>query len=262
MAGRLVFHYLPGDTALHRWDARCKFAAAALLSFALLHMNNRSLAIFSILLAFGIPIARLPWKRLLLELKVWWRFLAVIFLLQAWSPGSPRLESLPWLPAGATELQAAALACWRLGLILCCAAFFTAVTRPRELQDAILWLLKPFPFLPARRIALMATLTMRFLPMVLDEADEVRAAGRARLGHRRKNPILRMKFFVVPLFRRALLRADEMALALAARGYREDLPVILPGIPAGHLVALALFGVLVLLSACEPAVPAAYLPFF
>lgn len=245
MAGRLVFHYLPGNSVIHRWDARCKFAAMALAGFALPQTDARSLALFSILLACAAPVARLPWKTLLAELRVWWLFLVVIFVLQAWSPGSQRLESLPWLPTGAAELRAGAFSCWRLGLILCFAAFFTAVTRPRELQDAILWLLKPFPFLPARRIALMATLTMRFLPLVLDEADEVRTAGRARLGTRRKNPVLRAKYFALPLFRRSLLRADEFALALAARGYRDNLPVTLRGIPPAHLLALVLFAALV-----------------
>ena len=260
MAGRLAFHYLPGRSVLHRWDARCKFAAMALTGIVLLHVSGRALALFSILLAFGIAITRLPWKTVLLELKTWWIFLAVIFLLQAWSPGSPRIPSLSWFPAGEAELRTAALTCGRLALILCYAAFFTAVTRPRELQDAVLWLLKPFPFLPARRIALMANLVMRFLPLVLDEAEEVRAAGRSRLGPRRRNPVLRMKYFALPLIRRSLSRADELALALAARGYREDLPVTLPGIPAAHLGALAVFGVLVLLSS-GTLLPREYIPF-
>jgi energy-coupling factor transporter transmembrane protein EcfT len=233
----------------------------ALSGFALLHMNVRSLGVFSFLLACGIPMARLPWRAILLELKTWWLFLAAVFLVQAWATGGTRLESVPWLPTGPVELKLAALSCWRLALILCYAAFFTAVTRPRELQDALLWLLKPFPFLPARRIALMATLTMRFLPLVLDEADEVRAAGRARLGQKRRNPLLRMKHFALPVFKRSLLRADELALALAARGYREDLPLVLPGIPGAHLAVLGAFAVVVLVG-IDSLLPASSLTWF
>ncbi len=48
-----------------------------------------------------------------------------------------------------------------------------------------------------------------------------------------------MKYFVLPLFRRSLKRADDLALALAARGYRDDLPVSYTRLPMGHLAGLA-----------------------
>ena len=144
-------------------------------------------------------------------------------------------------------------ACWRLGLILCYSVLFTFVTRPREVQDAVVWYLKPFPFLPARRIALMISLTIRFLPLILDRAEEVRAAERSRLGDLRKNPLLRARYFLLPVFRRSLLRANEMAVSLAARGYREDLPSDLPPLGGNHAAVLVVLAVAVLLGTAAPA---------
>jgi biotin transport system permease protein len=144
--------------------------------------------------------------------------------------------------------EPAALACWRLGLILGYSVLFTFVTRPREVQEAVVWYLKPFPFFPARRLALMISLTLRFLPLILDQAEEVRAASRARLGDRRKNPLPRMKYFILPVFRRSLLRADELAVGLAARGYREDLSADLPGISGNHAGFLVLLVLAVILA--------------
>ncbi|WP_281793347.1 energy-coupling factor transporter transmembrane component T family protein [Desulforhabdus amnigena] len=240
MAGRLAFHYFPGRSLLHRWDARCKFLGLLVLTIGFLHMGTLALTLFSALFAVALTIGGLPWRALLKELTGWLFFLGIIFLLQAFFyPGSePPLFS--WLPLSSKGLHLAVLTCWRLLLILCYATVFTFVTRPKDLQDAIVWFLNPFPFVPARRIAFMMTLTLRFLPLILDQAEEVGMAGRSRLSNQRKNPILRAKYFVLPLFRRSLIRADELALALAARGYREDLPVHLPGIPKGHLMALFL----------------------
>lgn len=134
--------------------------------------------------------------------------------------------------------------------MLCYGVLFTFVTRPRDLQNALIWFLKPFPFLPAQRISLMVTLTLRFLPLIMDQLEEVSLATRSRLGNQRKDLLRRAKFLVLPLFQRSLIRSDELALALAARGYREDRPVHLPPIPLAHLLALILVGLSV--AACSP----------
>ena len=134
--------------------------------------------------------------------------------------------------------------------MLCYGVLFTLVTKPRDLQNALIWFLKPFPFLPAQRIALMVTLTLRLLPLIMDQREEVALAARSRLSNQRKNLLHKAKFLVLPLFHRYLIRADELALALAARGYREDRPVTLPPIPVSHLLALILVGLSVAI--CSP----------
>jgi energy-coupling factor transporter transmembrane protein EcfT len=128
--------------------------------------------------------------------------------------------------------------CWRLGLILGYAVLFTSVTRPREIQDTLIWLLKPVPFIPERRIGLMVSLTLRFFSIILDQAEEVNLAHKARLGDRNRNPFRRAKFLALPLLRHSFSRAEEVTLALAARGYRDDLPLHLPKLPISHLILL------------------------
>lgn len=247
MADRLAFHYLPGDSLLHRWDARCKLAALLLITFGLLHTRPLSLALFTILLLWGFRLTHAPLRTLLLDMKSWSLFLLMIFLLQALSLSQGEMRPLPPLPVTVEGVETGALGCWRLGLMLSAGMLFTLVTRPQEMREAILWFLRPFPFLPAQRIALMFSLVMRFLPLLLDEAERVRTASRARLGHLRRNPFARIKVLIVPVFRRSLLRADDFALALVSRGYKEDLPVSLPGIAWLHLSPLLLLLVVVFL---------------
>ncbi len=195
--------------------------------------------IFDSILLFSLFfLSRLPLKNILRDLSSWMILLFVLFLFQVVLTPGDRFPSLSWLPVSKEGLLLGGLTCWRLGLILGYAVLFTAVTRPRELRDALIWLFKPIPFLPERRIGLMVSLTLRFFSRTLDQVEEVSLAHQARLGDQNKNPIRKAKFLVLPILRRSILQAEDVTLALAARGYREDLPIHLPKLPISHLIPL------------------------
>ena len=84
----------------------------------------------------------------------------------------------------------------------------------------------------------MVSLTIRFFSIILDEAEEVRLAHQARLGDQLKNPLRKAKFLALPLLRRSISRAEEVTLALAARGYRDDLPIRLSKLPIDQLIPI------------------------
>jgi biotin transport system permease protein len=87
----------------------------------------------------------------------------------------------------------------------------------------------------------MVSLTLRFFSIILDQTEEVRLAHRARMGDQSRNPFRKAKFLVLPVLRRSLFRAEDVTLALAARGYRDDAPVRLPGMNPSTLVPLLAF---------------------
>lgn len=194
----------------------------------------------TVLLLALFLLSRFPFRALLRELGFWLFLLVFLFLFQALLTPGTRLESLSWAPVSEEGLILGGLTCWRLGLILGYAVLFTAVTRPRELRDALIWLLRPIPFIPERRIGLMVSLTLRFFSRTLDQAEEVHLANRARLGDQRKNPLRRIKNLALPVLRRSLTEAEEVTLALVARGYREDLPIQLSAVPLSHWLPLLL----------------------
>jgi energy-coupling factor transporter transmembrane protein EcfT len=74
----------------------------------------------------------------------------------------------------------------------------------------------------------MVSLTVRFFSIILDQAEEILLAQKVRLGDRNKNPFRRAKFLGLPLLRRSLMQAEDITLALVARGYRDDIPLRLP----------------------------------
>jgi energy-coupling factor transporter transmembrane protein EcfT len=94
----------------------------------------------------------------------------------------------------------------------------------------------------------MVSLTLRFFTTILDQFEEVRLAYKARLGDQIRNPFRRAKFLTLPLLRRSFSRAEDVTLALAARGYRDDLPIQLPKLRFSHLTPLfILLGFLVVI---------------
>jgi len=235
---RLALHYFPGNSVLHRWDPRCKFFGLLIVTATLLQSKITWLTLDSILLIGLLILSRLPLRQFFRDFRFWAIFLLALFLFQAIFTPGVRISAFRWLPVSYDGLRLGAFTCWRLGLILGYAVLFTAITRPREIQDVLIWLLKPVPFLPARRIGLMVSLTIHFFATILDQAEEVRLAHNARLGDRNKNPFRRAKFLALPLLRRSFSRAEDVTLALAARGFRDDLPLQIPKLPISHLVPL------------------------
>lgn len=114
----------------------------------------------------------------------------------------------------------------RLVLIIMMSTVLTLTTAPLELTDGIEHLLSPlsrFGF-PSHEIALMLSIALRYVPTLMDEAQRIMNAQRARgVDFEEGNFIDRMKSLVpilIPLFVSAFNRADEMAIAMEARGYR------------------------------------------
>ena len=235
---RIALHYFPGNSPLHRWDARCKFFGLLMITATLLQSKTPWLIFDSILLIGLLILSRLPLRQFFRDFWIWAIFLLALFLFQAFFTPGPRVSAFPWLPVSQDGIRFGGFTCWRLGLILSYAILFTALTRPREIQDTLIWLLKPIPFLPERRIGLMVSLTLRFFSIILDEAEEVRLAHKARLGDQSKNPFRKAKFLALPLLRRSFSRAEDVTLALAARGFRDDLPLQLPKLAVSHLIPL------------------------
>src|SRR5690606_24567966 len=77
---------------------------------------------------------------------------------------------------------------------------------------------------PVHDLAMMMTIALRFIPTLMDEADRIIKAQTARGADFQQGGLLqRVRALVpvlVPLFISALRRADDLALAMEARGYR------------------------------------------
>src|SRR5690606_7954266 len=77
---------------------------------------------------------------------------------------------------------------------------------------------------PVHDLAMMMTIALRFIPTLMEEADRIIKAQTARgADFQQGGPLQRVRSLVpvlVPLFVSAFRRADDLALAMEARGYR------------------------------------------
>ena len=116
----------------------------------------------------------------------------------------------------------------RVVLILVLSNILTATTAPLRLTDGMERLLSPLRIVrvPTGQIAMIVSVAIQFIPALFEEADMIRRAQTAR-GARFDSRSYFEKAkavmpLVVPVFLAAFRRADELALAMEARGYRTD----------------------------------------
>jgi energy-coupling factor transport system permease protein len=114
----------------------------------------------------------------------------------------------------------------RLLLLVLMTSLLTLTTTPIDITDGLEHLLGPLKKwkLPVHEFALMMSISLRFIPTLLQETEKIMKAQMARGADFTSGPIKeRARAFVpllVPLFVSSFKRAEELALAMEARGYR------------------------------------------
>ncbi len=244
MAELTAFSFRPGASFLHELDVRFKLVFLVLISLASLKAALLALCVLTIVLIGVIIDIRLPIKVILKELRYFLILLLFVFIARALTtPGSPLIQ-FKAVSVTREGVHGGIIVCWRLLIIIMMGLSFVSTTRPSEIKAAVQWFLNPFPFIPAKRIATMMSLIIRFMPVILDQAKETADAQRARGVENRKNPLYRLKKLLIPLMRRTFVSADKLAVAMEARCYSENRTD--PGLSCGIRDWIALFAVICL----------------
>ncbi len=233
--------YLALDSPVHRLDPRTKFVGTMALMVAALSAHSFSaLFIFAALLALTTILANLPVHMVLANLRAFvWLFTFTLGLHAFLTPGAP-LWSMPlthW-SVSAEGLRTGAFFCLRLATVVIAAALMTLTTSPMQLTAGLERLFAPAKRIgvPVAELALMVSIALRFIPVLVDEAERLRKAQVSRGADFSGHPIRRARSLVpllIPLFVSAFERADRLALAMESRCYQ-------PGAPRTHYHQLAL----------------------
>ncbi|MDN6161473.1 MAG: energy-coupling factor transporter transmembrane protein EcfT, partial [Atopostipes sp.] len=102
----------------------------------------------------------------------------------------------------------------------------TLTTEALEIADAIEFYLSPLKYLnfPVAETTMMLSISLRFVPTMVDEAEVIMNAQKARgVSFNEGNIIDRIKSFIpllIPLFVNSYDRAPELATAMEARAYQ------------------------------------------
>ncbi|MDP6777104.1 MAG: energy-coupling factor transporter transmembrane component T [Candidatus Latescibacteria bacterium] len=222
--------YVAGESALHRLDPTTKIVTVGVLIIGLLGTRSGVTPVGFIACALFVARAcRLPLRLLLANLRPLLPLLALTLILNALlTPGKTWCE-LPW-GAGRMTLEGAERGLFLVGRLVSLVlgtSLLTLVTSPLELADGIETLLRPFRRigLPAHELAMTTTIALRFVPILVDEAERLRKAQLARGADFGGGPIRRVRSLfplLLPLFLSAFGRADRLAIAMEARCYQGD----------------------------------------
>jgi energy-coupling factor transport system permease protein len=172
-----------------------------------------------------VALARVPLVELLRTLRtVFWLGFLMFFFYAFTTPGPAlvawRAISVTWpgLAAGGVQI-------YRLCLLVTISSLLTYTTSPTQLTHGLQVLLAPLDKLglPVRELTMVLTIALRFVPTMVLQVDKLSKAQRARgvdYGPAPWNQVRSWVPMFVPLFVAAFRRADRLAMAMEARGFR------------------------------------------
>lgn len=219
--------YYPGDSVIHRLDARTKILGTVVFLVSLFLVNSFTGFVFCALcLAVMVKISGVPFKFMVRGLRAVIMIIVFTTLLNMFMTPGNVLWQWKILKITDAGVYRALFMSIRLVLLILGSSLLTLTTKPVTLTDGLEKLFKPLGKLglPAHELAMMMTIALRFIPTLLDETDKIMKAQTARgadfesgsLKDRAKAliPIL------VPLFVSAFRIAGDLAMAMEARCYR------------------------------------------
>jgi energy-coupling factor transporter transmembrane protein EcfT len=221
MAELTSFSFHPGTSVLYKLDVRFKILFLILISFSSLGGGFFGLGLLSALLAGLIIHSRPPLKSGFKEFRFFLILLLLILMARMLTTPGAVLIEIKAIAITRQGVLSGLLVCWRLFIIALFGFLFILSTPSGQIKAAVEWFLRPFGFIPAKHIATMMGLIVRFIPVILNQARETAEAQRARCLENRKNPLYRITRLAIPLIRRTFEQADRLIVAMEARGYSE-----------------------------------------
>lgn len=224
----LLGRYLQGDSFIHRLDPRTKFLATFLFIIIVFLANNWLtyfiLAIFTMiaLLASKIPMSFF-WNGVK---PLLWVILFTVVLQMVFTTGGEVYVEWYFIKITSYGVINAIFIFLRFMLIIFISTLMTLTTPPLQIADAMESIMKPLGKIgvPVHEIALMLSIALRFVPTLMDEAQKIMNAQRARgVDFGEGNLFEQMKAIIpilIPLFVSSFNRAEDLATAMEARGYQ------------------------------------------
>ncbi|MDO5041859.1 MAG: energy-coupling factor transporter transmembrane component T [Peptoniphilus sp.] len=222
-----IGQYLPFDTFIHRLDPRVKILTSFLFIITIFFVDSFLGYIpFVVLVALMVGVGKIPVKSLQWSLKPLIYILVITGLINLFTTPGDFLFKIGPLTATVEGLYKTVFMIIRLILIVLATSLLTYTTSPMELTFGLEKLFSPwkrFGF-PAGELAMMVSISLRFIPTLFQEAQKIKMAQMARgADFESGNIINRAKNMIpllVPLFINAFNRSDDLATAMEARLYR------------------------------------------
>ena len=220
--------YLPGNSPVHLLSPRTKIALLTVLLILLFSLKQYCSLVILLALAFVLlMVAGIPLRYFFKGLKpVLIIIFMALFVYLFFTKGGVVLWRLGPVTIESAGLYQGVFVITRLFVLIIFSLLVTLTTTPLALSAGMGYFLKPLDRLglPTEEITLIMSVALRFIPTLMEESARLMRAQISRgadfvtgsLFKRAKN----LAPLIVPLFVGAFRRADDLALAMEARGYR------------------------------------------
>ena len=221
-----IGQYYPGNSIIHKLDPRVKLMGTLVFIVTLFAFGSvGSYICATIALAIVITLSRVPLSFILRGLKAISVLMVIIALFNLFlTPGTVICRF--WvLKITAEGLRMTIHMAFRLTYLIVGSSIMTLTTTPNQLTDGLETGLRAFNkiHVPVHEVAMMMSIALRFIPILMDETDKIMRAQEARGADFASGGIIKkakaLVPMLVPLFVSAFRRANDLALAMEARGY-------------------------------------------
>ena len=216
--------YFPGDTIVHRLDARTKLILVVLYIVALFQSNGW-VSYIAVLLATAacMALSQIKPATIFKGLKPMLFIIALTAALNMfYTQGTPIIPG--WIITWEGIARSVKMIL-RIVLLITGTFLLTSTTSPIALTDGLELLLNPLKKIkvPVHEMTMMMSMALRFIPTLIEETDKIMSAQKARGADFETGSLIqRAKALLpvlVPLFVSAFRRADELAVAMESRCY-------------------------------------------
>ena len=222
-----IGQFFPADSVLHKLDPRTKLISVFALIIVIFAAEGATSYIFLTAVTCAVVfVSKIPPLMFVKSLKPISLILLFTLLIHLVTHDGEILFELGIFQVTDEGVKFGIEISLRLILIIIFSSLLTFTTSPIQLTDGLEKILSPLKIIgvPAHEFAMMMTISLRFIPTLIEELDKIIKAQKSRgVDFESGNLIQRLKSFVpvlVPLFISSFRRADELAMAMEARSYR------------------------------------------
>ena len=222
-----IGQYFPGNSVLHRMDARVKILLTAV--FIVMLFMAKSIQALSVGIVFTVVtviISRIPLKMMGKSLKP---IIPIVVFTAVLNLFFIRTGDVLWkwkiIKLTSDGVDTSVFMVIRIICLICGSSLLTYTTSPIELTDAIEKLLGPLKKIkvPVHELAMMMTIALRFIPTLIEETDKIINAQKARGADMETGGLIQKTKalipILIPLFVASFRHAEELALAMECRCY-------------------------------------------
>ncbi len=218
--------YVPMESFMHRLDPRVKIVSTLMLTIAVVSADSllKLVLLITVLLVLGALSS--------IKMAEYWKgitpfvfMILITAIIKLFLVNGTSLVSVWFINITVEGLKSALMLSVRLILIIYAAQILLVTTSIVSLTDGLGMLLKPLELIrfPVHELVMIMTISLRFIPVLLNESQRIRWAQISRGINFQEGPVWeRAKTYfaiLVPLINASFQKANDLAEVMEARGY-------------------------------------------